>query len=55
MFRIRGKDGEFQHRHDSINRNQTEILQLKNTISEINTSICETFASRQDGEDSNIP
>lgn len=30
MFRIRGQAGEFQHRHDSIKRNQMEILQLKN-------------------------
>lgn len=30
MFRVRGKDGEFWHRCDSINRNQMEILQLKN-------------------------
>lgn len=30
MFRVRGKAGEFQHRHDSIKKNQTEILQLKN-------------------------
>ena len=52
MFRIRGKDGKFQHRHNFIKRNQTEILQLKNTISEIKTF---TSASRQDGEDSNRP
>lgn len=48
MFRIRGNNGEFQHRHDSINRNQTEVLQLKNTISELKISYMKTFASRKD-------
>ena len=50
MFRIRGKEGKFQHRHNFIKRNQ--ILQLKNIVFEIKTF---SSASRKNGEDSNRP
>lgn len=52
MFRIRGKGGRFQHRENFFKRNQTEILQLKNTRFEIKTF---TSASKQDVEDNNRP
>ena len=51
MFRIRGKEGKFQHLHNFIKRNQTNSTTEK-TVFEIKLF---SSASRKNGEDSNRP